>query len=423
MPKRQLPIPNIPLTNTQLLVVANLFFWVTLGVFDVLTTGGFFNGYFSVMVWRYIFHIPLFAMLIYPNLYFLYPRFFSRQKYVQYILFALGLLGIVLFLRIALDNILLSYFFDEGGFKQGMLAYLYEEKLVIGAENKIVESGFYNKDSQLLTSVHNLGMLVGTIGVFFITTPIKLVEDWYTKQRLELNILQHELDKNSAEIKAQEEKIKFLKAQTDPHFLINSISGVYNLALLQSDKVETALLRMSELMSYLLGHGKKDAISLQYEIEFIEHFLDFHKLIEMDELNISFTHNLSRAELRTIEIPPMLLQPFFENGIKHGHLGEYEGSYLHSSLEIVDGYLHFFAENSLPSHGGRLRPKPSTGTGMTNLQERLAHYLPDRYKLDIEQSTQWYRVNLRLALKGIEPRSNSSAADKEVPTNRRIPKP
>ena len=392
----QVPI-DIPFSRKQLLLAANVFFWVSLGTFDILTTGGLLNGYYSIISARFLLHAPLFALLIYPNLYYLYPNYFSKRKYFQYTLAAGALLALVIVLRIVLDEYSLWYLL-EGNFAEGILGFMYDESRATTSAQQLIKTGFYTPEEGLSGS-YRAGMIVATIGIFFITTPIKLVEDWYNKQQLELKLLKQQIAQNEAIIKIREEKIKFLQAQTDPHFLINALSGVYHLALVRDEHIDAAILRLSELMGYLLGHGKKDFISLKYELQFINNYIEFNKAIHLEPLNIRFEHNVSEQQLSSIEIPPMLIQPFFENAIKHGNLEDDPNSWLSSRLTIALPYLEFSIENSIsPAKSKRQNTASSHGVGLNNLRERLDLLFPGKHQLALSRQPDRFRATLRLEI-------------------------
>lgn len=377
---------SFPFTKKQLLISANIFFWICFIFFDAITTAGMVNGFFVFTFQRAIAHALILFFLVYPNLYWLYPRYFSKGRHWKYAMTAIALLALNVVLRTGLDSLYLQWFLG-GNF--------YNTQTGQEAFQTIVDSGFMRPDFRFSFSYY-FGMTLGSIGVFFITTPIKLVEDWYEKQRLSFQLLEDRL-------KLNETKMKFLKAQTDPHFLINALSGVYNLALLQSDKIDFAILRLSELMGYLLGHGKKDFIALRYEIDFIQNFIDFHKAINPEPIQIEFLHNATSVQLENIALPPMLIQPFFENALKHGNADDDPEGWIKSALKVEAQQLHFFIENSLKVRKGN-KNRPSFNVGLQNIQERLKMYfLEDGYNLKMETIGEVYRVELMLNLEKLSP--------------------
>ena len=383
------PIQQLPFTKTHLLVLANVFFWVSFGIFDVLSTGGALNGYYSALSIRFFFHAFLFAALIYPNLYYLYPRFFSNRQYFIYSILAIALIAIVNYLRITLDLFLLT---SERA--ELILGSVYDSSLAEGAIQSMENAGLFTKGYGFHTPYY-LGMTIGTIGVFFITSPIRLVETWYNQKELEIQLLRNELQQKQNALRIREEKLKFLKAQTDPHFLINAISGVYHLALLESNKVDHALLRLSELMGYILGHGKEDLIALKHELEFVENYIDFNTTIYQDDFEVIFQHSSTPEQLQSINVPPMLLQPFFENAFKYGSYSQ-EQSVIKSSLEIKERHVRFYIENTYTPTKSSAEKPISYGIGIQNVQERLKLFLPEQHVLNISAKQNLFMVELIL---------------------------
>lgn len=378
MTKDSTHIPDFQFSKKQLLLAANLFFWFSFVTFDTITTAGMVGGYVGFTFQRAIAHALILCGLVYPNLYGLYPRYFSKGRSLSYALIALLLLALTIFLRTRLDNFYLQWFL-EGGFHntpQGQTAYA-----------SLVDSG-YVKNNQFVPAYY-FGMTLGTVAVFFVTTPIKLVEDWYQKSLLSRQVLQNQ-------IKLQETKIKFLKAQTDPHFLINALSGVYNLALLEAKNIDFAILRLSELMAYLLGHGKEDRIALKHEMNFIQNFIDFHKAINQAPIDITFKHQVTPAQMESIEIPPMLIQPFFENALKHGNAADDPAGWIKSELTVDHNELFFSIKNTL-------KPSPkkvvSHHVGLENVREKLEAFFPQgQHRLFVKEGPEAYEVQLYLSL-------------------------
>ncbi|MCI5081114.1 MAG: histidine kinase [Saprospiraceae bacterium] len=374
--------------------MANIFFWMTFALFDILSTGGILNGYYSAAAIRFFFHALLFAILIYVNLYVLYPRFFSERQYLLYSITALILITSTFFLRVALDE----YFIHTAGLNS-VFGGVYDPITARKALQNFTDARFYSPEYGF-QSPYYVGMATGTIGVFFITSPLKLVEDWYNKKQLEIQLLQKELQQQQDAIRIREEKLKFLKAQTDPHFLINAITGVYHLELIDSDQVDYALLRLSELMGYLLGYGKQDFIALKHELQFIENYINFNKTIHLNEFEVQFQHNASGKQVESIYIPPMLLQPFFENAFKYADNANGKTQII-SQLEVGEKSIRFCIENPINTSKFLANQPSSHGIGIKNVQERLKLYLPEQHSLVVERQPHLFKVELELFLNTI----------------------
>jgi hypothetical protein len=383
------PIRHLPFTKMHLLVFANVFFWVTFAIFDILSAGGALGGYYSALAVRFFLHAFLFSALIYPNLYYLYPKIFSKGRYVAYAFSLIALIAVVNYLRIRLDYFLLT---SESA--KALLGDVYDQVAAEKAINSLINAGLFTPEHGFQTPYY-LGMSIGTIGVFFITSPIRLVESWFNQKELEIQLLRNKLEQKQNAIRIREEKLKFLKAQTDPHFLINAISGVYHLALIESKQVDHALLRLSELMGYLLGHGKEDVIELRHEIAFVENYIEFNTTIYQDEFEVAFQHSATPQQMQSIAIPPMLLQPFFENAFKYGSYSLGKAA-VNASLEVQEKQVRFCIENTYaPSRSEQDKPI-SYGIGIKNVQERLALFLPDRHRLHISAEGGLFKVELLL---------------------------
>ncbi len=387
-----------PFSRKQVVIFSNIFFWILLIAFDSISTSATLTGYFDYCITRTLLHCIPFAILIYPNLYWLYPQFFATQQYSWYTIGAISLLTINLLMRFSIDAMMSSPVHVEMYFP-----FIYNEELAQKAYNAFVNGGFLDRNGTFSISYY-LGITVGSIGIFFVVTPVIIIDEWYQKQQLKLQMLneqaqakQKALEYQNIQLALQNTKMRFLKAQTDPHFLINAISGIYNLALLQSDKIDFALLRLSDLMSYLLGKGKESVISLQTEIEFLENYIHFSKVIYLDELNITFENKVSETQKVNIEIPPMLLQPFVENAIKHGDAMDNPEGWIKCALNIENNILYFTVKNTISSKRYKRQIK-SHGIGIQNVKERLEVYFPNHHALIFRPSENMYEVNLKVDL-------------------------
>ena len=140
-----------------------------------------------------------------------------------------------------------------------------------------------------------------------------------------------------------EAELKFLKSQTNPHFLFNTLNNIYALARRKSDDTADVVMKLSKLLRFMLYEARKSRISLGDEIHMIESYLELEKIRYNDRLKITFdkkVHDCSQS------IAPMILLPFIENAFKHGAAEARFESFIDINLQLKEGILDFRIENS-----------------------------------------------------------------------------
>ncbi len=189
----------------------------------------------------------------------------------------------------------------------------------------------------------------------------------------------------------KEEELNYLKKQIHPHFLFNTLNTIYGFALKQSKDTPEIILKLSNLLDYILYQVNKPKVSLKDEILHVKEYIELEKIRFQDSLKVSivFSHIPEH-----ISISPMLLIPFVENAFKHG-------SIIHGVLEVKininlsESELHFCIQNSVLSDNYE---ENKLGIGLKNIQKRLDLHYSDNYKLQIENKDQLFTVNLSVHL-------------------------
>ena len=126
----------------------------------------------------------------------------------------------------------------------------------------------------------------------------------------------------STQLQFKDQELSYLKKQIHPHFLFNTLNTIYGLALKQSSHTPEVILKLSNLLDYILYQVDRPRVSLKKEIEHIEEYIELEKIRFQDSLQVEWSTD-PVDEL--IEVAPMLLIPLVENAFKHG--------------DLIDGYL------------------------------------------------------------------------------------
>ena len=225
---------------------------------------------------------------------------------------------------------------------------------------------------------------VGAVGLvlfaFLFSTSIKVTQEWYRNEKQKQEIMNQQLIS----------ELSFLKSQVNPHFLFNTLNGIYSLANKKSDKTPGAIVTLSELMRHMLYESEKEFVDLDKEIEYLSNYIDLQKLRLSDDSHVSFSIN---GDMIGKMIKPMILIPFIENAFKHGVTAD--GAEIQIEINIGEADLNLTVKNSV----SKSKTKDNTpGIGLTNIKKRLDLHYPDCYNLQIDKKNDTYVVDLFLKL-------------------------
>jgi two-component system LytT family sensor kinase len=188
-----------------------------------------------------------------------------------------------------------------------------------------------------------------------------------------------------------EAELKFLRQQTSPHFLLNTLNNVYALARKKSDDTAEVVMKLSELLRFILYESSDPTIPLIGEIKVLEDYLELERMRYDQRLTVRFEKELDAECYR---ITPLLLLPFIENAFKHGISESRFESYVYIDIRVDRGRLTYTVENSKDDG---TRESSSKNIGLVNVRRRLELTYKD-YNLDIRDEANRYRVSLSLNL-------------------------
>jgi two-component system LytT family sensor kinase len=206
--------------------------------------------------------------------------------------------------------------------------------------------------------------------------------------RLQLTIKENEKNLVRGKLEAE---LKFLRHQTSPHFLLNTLNNVYALARKKSDETPEVVMKLSELLRFILYESGDRFIPLMDEIKVLEDYLRLEMMRYDERLTVRFEKKL---DVEGYQIVPLLLLPFIENAFKHGISESRFESYVYIEIGVVNGQLIYMVENS---KDGTNREMSKKNIGLANVRRRL-ELTYTKYDLDIREEENSYRVNLSINL-------------------------
>lgn len=297
----------------------------------------------------FLYFIPQ-VIFAYYLVYFAIPGFVRKRVKLIYTLS--GLLT-VLFLCILIDRSLTKYI---------ALPYFY---------NGAITTGPLLDPRRLTSSILFLGFSSGLM------LTIKMVRTQLAAKEREKELIKQKL----------ETELRFLRNQINPHFLMNTLNNIYALARKKSDDTPEVVMRLSELLRFVLYDSNGQYITLNEEVGMLEDYLALETIRYNDRLSIKFTKDI---DYNLYKITPLLLLPFIENAFKHGISETRFESFISINLKVHDGYLELVVENTNDHENSAI---PVSNIGLKNVKRQLELTYGD-YKLNINNDNQIFKIDL-----------------------------
>ncbi len=242
-----------------------------------------------------------------------------------------------------------------------------------------------SQETQFLYISNQMFIFLSTFFVGTSTTIYQVMNDWLVQQR----------DKKDLESQNLQSELKFLKSQINPHFLFNTLNSLYALTLKKSDLAPEIVLKLSEMMRYMLYECNEKEVPLSKEINYMKNYLELEKLRHGNKMLIDLKIN---GEINDQKIAPLMLIPFIENSFKHGINNQISQGFVNLELNVKNGDLQMELENSKSPSLPKVNGKRSGGIGLANVKRRMAILYPERHHLDISESPNTYKIELNLDL-------------------------
>ncbi|HJZ40347.1 MAG TPA: histidine kinase [Bacteroidales bacterium] len=215
-------------------------------------------------------------------------------------------------------------------------------------------------------------------------TSIKVTEGWYINEK----------QKKEMENQKLGAELSLLKSQINPHFFFNTLNSIYSLAIIKSERTPEAVLKLSELMRYIIYDTERKVVPLSKEVEYIANYIELQRLRLPDEVKVKFKADLGSGDA---VIEPLLLLPFVENAFKHGVDVEKPGK-ITITIKRSGNELSLHVENPLVDNGYNGKNNQS-GIGMNNTLKRLKLLYQENFTFTAAPVKTNYVVDLVIKLK------------------------
>ena len=284
-------------------------------------------------------------LLFYANTELLMPRFLSKKKGLIYAS------GVICVLMVAL---VINYYFRSW---------------IVGTPPRTFVT---------LTTFYLFMSVIG------ISTCYRLLTDYQRDQRL-----QTEREK----IRLQAE-LSFLRSQISPHFMFNLMNSLAALARKKSDLLEPMIVKMSDLLRYMLYDSDETRVPLDKEINYLKSYVDLQKLRFGNHVKVEME---VETPANGIALEPMLLIPFVENAFKHG-TGYLREPFIQISLKTEGKKLFFVVKNRFNPESKETKDSNS-GIGLANVRRRLELMYEENHALLVHTKKDLFITELTIDLK------------------------
>ena len=298
-----------------------------------------------------LFTLPLLMLPTYFIAWYVVPRYLQTNQWTKFLLWILVVGVFVFFARIKWQEFF--YYLESGEY-------------------------FKMPTSKMLKNI------IRDYAIIALGVCIYIIGDYRKKQK-----------HNEQLMKAKAEaEIKLLKGQLHPHFLFNSLNNIYSLALMKSDLTADSILKLTELLDYLVYRANLEKVALSREIQLLQNYIDLEKLRYNDKLKIDLDIHVDNVNQ---PVAPLLILPFAENCFKHGGPGMDGIFRIYMHVKSNHRKLDFFISNSRKNKSESNAVQG--GIGLQNIRQRLNLLYPGRHQLTIQDQPELYSVRLEIDFK------------------------
>lgn len=204
---------------------------------------------------------------------------------------------------------------------------------------------------------------------------------WLLEERKRMETAVHE--------QRMQSELKYLKAQINPHFLFNSLNCIYSLTMTQDEKAPDSVLKLSEMLRYVIDDCSQDMVPISKEIHYIQNYIDFQKIRMEHEPDIAFDTHIEDS---SCPIPPMIFQPMIENCFKHSRIVDHPEGFIHITIRQDQNQLYFSTSNSMS--GYKTNDNERIGIGLQNVEQRLKLIYGSRMSFQKEENNNIFKIEL-----------------------------
>ena len=336
-------------------LIWHIAFWTVYVLVNAMAWSTADNNSFRSQIISEVSELPFKLPVVYFNLYYLMPRFLFKKRRALYFL--------LLFLCYLAGTLLMRWNF---------LTFLVHDPLE-------ANEPFFKPYRLFKYFLFNINFAV------IITSGISLFFYWIRQNQA------------TQELKEQKHlaEINLLKSQINPHFLFNTLNNLYSLSMQKHENAPEMILRLSEIMRYMIYDASNEWVSLKDELDYLENYLAIERMRYGEEFDFSFSVH---GDENGLVIAPLVLLPFAENIFKHGISKDPENVTGSISIEIDNKGIFCKFRNGKPARDIPNK-NGSSGFGIRNVQKRLQLIYPGAHSVKIDEDETSFTAMLHITLK------------------------
>jgi two-component system LytT family sensor kinase len=317
-----------------------ILYWILLGLMNPLVNSltVFLH---DAKIWWFLLVVNIFllpAYILYSLI--IVSRFLFEKKYIQFFTLTILFLAVIQLLLFGIYSLIYDF------------------------SNQTEQSYFtYSFSTFIREFLWSILYTLIAIGIYFI------------KKSLDDKELLINLEKDNTNF-----RLKFLRSQLNPHFLFNTLNSIYSLSLQKSDKAPEVVIKLADLMRYLIYECNEEKVSLDKEIEFIQNYIEIEKIRYNADVRFSV-----EGVTNDIMIEPFLFISFIENGFKHAFDNAYSNAFIYISIKVKPDQIELSVVNNT-SVDLETQAKKIHGTGIKNSKGILELLYPTSHALNIIQT-------------------------------------
>lgn len=330
-------------------IVLNVIFWISYFVYPFLRFR--YTGEHTITVEEVVFYLLFYGAILYTNNLYLLPKYLKSRKFREY---ALIIVPVVL---------------------AAALLESYVNKTLL----KTCECEGPNSTYVIYNFIHlgSIMVIFGAVHIF---------------RHLTENLQAYEKSENAR----LETELRFLKSQVNPHMLFNSLNSIYAYALENSKRVPDMVIKLSEILRYMLYECDKPLVLLEREISYLQDYIALQQM-RLEDLKVTFE---VKGTIHQLQIAPMIFIAFVENAFKYASQASGEQAAVAVTISVQDNELYFHCQNTFDSarNEGEEIPTENGGLGIRNARSILGISYPKKHSLAIGENNGLFTVDLRIDL-------------------------
>ena len=319
----------------------------------------------------------------------------SADNYLFRAVSSLCFVGMVVLLVIFINKVLIDVFLRRGRVVLFILLSVFSIPIWAAASTAIDACLLYWIDKRPFGEMSFSPFILVAFLVrliWFIATYAITMIFYFQRKENEEKIISDQLKSEKLDM-----ELRYLKSQINPHFLFNALNNIYSMVYTHDDNAANGVLKLSEMLRYVLVDCQAEMIPLSKEIKYIENFIDFQMMRMGGRRDVHFEKNVVNENFM---IAPMLLQPIIENCFKYSRLETHPDGHVYVSIRQTNDKFCFEAENTIAQNAvtivGTDSEEKKSGIGQRNVQQRLMLHYGENYRFDIQQDKDVYKTRIEL---------------------------